>query len=134
MYSGGLTHLLQAQSSHLFLPPGWHGAAIISKKKDHDNFSTFHNELQNKTYILNSIIKKIFFSVSSSRPSTLHNFPLEKKLICNEVKNKSTCHRDFTELCQIIKRTRTFSGTFRLSVVKPQTNGVCLLSLFNHLI
>ena len=26
MYSGGLTHLLQAQSSHLFLPPGWHGA------------------------------------------------------------------------------------------------------------
>ena len=26
LYSGGLTHLLQAQSSHLFLPPGWHGA------------------------------------------------------------------------------------------------------------
>ena len=23
---GGLTHLLQAQSSHLFLPPGWHEA------------------------------------------------------------------------------------------------------------
>ena len=31
MYSGGLTHLLQAQSIHLFLPPGWHGALKIMK-------------------------------------------------------------------------------------------------------
>ena len=31
MYSGGLTHLLQAQSSHLFLPPEWHGAQLVKK-------------------------------------------------------------------------------------------------------
>ena len=58
---GVLPTCYKRKAATYFYPPGGTGPPSFRKKKDHDNFSTFHNELQNKTYILNSIIKKIFF-------------------------------------------------------------------------
>ena len=55
LYSGGLTHLLQAQSSHLFLPPGWHGACKYSNHVT--DYKNYYNLNINKFTTMKQVIK-----------------------------------------------------------------------------
>ena len=54
---GGLTHLLQAQSSHLFLPSGWHGAIgfLDDLISNHASFFWWNFSVE-----LESFLKEIF--------------------------------------------------------------------------